>query len=87
MTPYGDRRRAGEYQVGTVKTKRQDTIHDPETGGTAVQEMAPETVEPISDTPDPAELTLKELQAQADALGLPTYGTKADLADRIAGAS
>lgn len=88
MTPYGDRRRKGEYQVGSIRTtKNQSTVHDPETGGTKVQETPVKTPDPVSDTPDPAELTLKELQQQADALGLPTYGTKADIADRIANAS
>lgn len=87
MTPYGDRRRKGEYQMGTIKTtKNQSTVHDPETGGTKVQETPVKTPDPVSDTPDPAELTLKELQAQAEKLGLPTYGTKADLAERIGAA-
>ena len=76
MTAYGDRRRAGHYDVGTVKTTRQDTVYDPEGGGTTVQETEPEV--------DLDETTLKELQAQAEALGLPTYGTKAQLAERIA---
>ena len=79
MTAYGDRRRAGEYDVGAVTTTRQDTIHDPQTGGTTVQPSPPPVAEP-----EPEELTLKELQEQAEQLGLPTYGTKAQIAQRIA---
>jgi SAP domain-containing new25 len=74
MTPYGDRRRSGEYDVGSVKTRKQDTVHDPATGGTTVQEAEI----------DPDEVTLAELKEQAEAKGLPTYGTKAQLAERIA---
>ena len=40
MTPYTQRRQEGHYDVGAVKTTRQDTVHDPATGGTAVQEHA-----------------------------------------------
>ncbi|MBB1153499.1 SAP domain-containing protein [Amycolatopsis dendrobii] len=36
------------------------------------------------DTPAPDAATLAELKARAEACGLPTYGTKAQLADRIA---
>lgn len=50
-----------------------ETAHDAPAGG-----PAPE------DTPDPDTATLAELKAHADALGLPTYGTKAQLAARIA---
>ena len=64
MTPYGDRRRKGEYDVGAVKTTKQDTVHDPATGGTTVQEQYRPQL-------DPTELTLKELQAQAEAPGSP----------------
>lgn len=40
-------------------------------------------VEPAGLT-EPAEPTLAELRAEADRLDLPTYGTKAQLAERIA---
>ena len=77
MTPYGDRRRAGDY-LGTIGTTKQEaTVYDPASGGTTIQPPAPQA-------PDPAEATLKELQAEAEALGLPTYGTKAQIAERIA---
>jgi hypothetical protein len=36
------------------------------------------------DTPDTDTATLAELRAHAESLGLPTYGTKAQLAARIA---
>lgn len=36
------------------------------------------------DEPDSQSMTLAELRAQADERGLPTYGTKAQLAARIA---
>ena len=78
MTPYGDRRRAGEYEMGTVKTTRQEsTIYDPASGGTTVQKPAPE---PAVEVIDPDEVTLEQLRDEAKSLGVPYYGTKAELA-------
>ncbi|MET9262389.1 SAP domain-containing protein [Amycolatopsis sp. NPDC004079] len=45
---------------------------------------APATDTAPDDTPDPDTATLAELKTQADALGLPTWGTKAAIAARIA---
>lgn len=38
------------------------------------------------EAPDPEETTLAELKAEAEGMGLPTYGTKQQIADRIANA-
>jgi hypothetical protein len=45
---------------------------------------APEDDTAPEDTPDADTATLAELKAHAETLGLPTYGTKAQLAARIA---
>lgn len=50
-----------------------ETAQDTPTGDTAPEE-----------TPDPDTATLAQLKAHAETLGLPTYGTKAQLAARIA---
>jgi hypothetical protein len=73
VTPYGDRRRAGEYDPDGTAGPTESTVHDPASGGTTVQV-------------DADEVTLAELKEQAESLGLPTYGTKAQLAERIANA-
>ena len=74
MTRYRDRLEAGEYQGNaSTATTRQDTVYDPDTGGTTAVDVD--------------EVTLRELQEQAEALGLATYGTKAQIAQRIADAA
>lgn len=44
---------------------------------------ASETPAPVVEVPDVASMTKAQLQDHADSLGLPTDGTKADLATRI----
>lgn len=44
---------------------------------------APAATTAPEDTPGPDTATLAGLKAQAEALGLPTYGTKAQIAARI----
>ena len=71
VTAYGDRRRAGHYDPDGTAGPTQSTVSTPG-GGTKTQ------VEEDNGGP-----TLAELKQQAEELGLPTYGTKAQLQERI----
>lgn len=61
-----------EAEGGEVEVSDEVATDEEEASGT--------DLDPLDD------LTAKELKARADELGLPTYGSKADLKDRISGA-
>lgn len=85
-------KRLGQNKRGTTRdlsdTEAEWLIHrghaTPADTGPQTAQDAPEDDTAPEDTPDADTATLAELRAHAESLGLPTYGTKAQLAARIA---
>ena len=68
----------------TRRPLKQRTVNPlllPATPPTVDEPFEPEAV--TAAEPTSTDLPLKELQARAEARGLPTYGTKADLVERL----
>ena len=80
MTPYRDRRQAGYYTLGNVKTTKIESTTSANVTGLGTPATPAAEATPVL---DPDQTTLAELRDQAEALGLPTYGTKAEIAKRI----
>jgi hypothetical protein len=91
MTAYRDRLEEGHYEAGTIRTSRADEGEEPEPQ--TESESEPEEEEP-EEEPEPAQepepededlegKTLVELREEAESLGVASYGTKAQIRERI----